>query len=99
MKVLFLNAPQPERDQRAMLNKLSRIPPLHLGYLASVLEKTGSEVQIVDLTLVEDGWMDTSRRAILDFAPHMVGISSTTASFPTSPLPPTIPCSNVPPWM
>jgi anaerobic magnesium-protoporphyrin IX monomethyl ester cyclase len=82
MKVLLLNASQTEPDQRVALDKLTRVPPLHLGYLASVLEKHGSQVLLVDLTLAGDEGSDIARQAMRDFAPHLVGISSTTPSFP-----------------
>lgn len=63
--------------------KLPHTPPLQLGYLASILEQRNNQVGIVDLNLAQDV-IDTAQRALLDFAPDLVGISSTTASFPTA---------------
>jgi radical SAM superfamily enzyme YgiQ (UPF0313 family) len=53
-----------------------------LGYLASVLEGGGHTVQIKDLALGEGKVLDAARQAVREFAPDLVGISSTTASFP-----------------
>ena len=83
MKVLLANAPQIEQHQRrtAIHDSVLRPPPLHLGYLAAALEPMGIEVRIADLNFDEQA-MDSFQTLLLNHAPDLVGISSTTVSFP-----------------
>lgn len=51
-------------------------PPLGLGYIASVLEKNGFNVSIVDLTFEKD--FDFLRRRLKELEPKLVGITCQT---------------------
>jgi len=58
---------------------LNIIPPLGLAYLAAVLEKNGFEVKIIDCT-IEISFKEISKTIVYE-KPHIIGITSTTASF------------------
>lgn len=85
MKTLLVVAPPVEHyRQRIMHGKdILRPPPLNLGYLAAVLERQGVEVAIADL-IVQEQPIATFQTLLQDYAPDLVGISSTTPSFPTA---------------
>jgi anaerobic magnesium-protoporphyrin IX monomethyl ester cyclase len=82
MKVLLVNAPQIKhhRKRTATRDTLLRSPPLHLGYLAAVMEQHGHETKLLDLNVVNDE-TETFEQKLKSFNPDLVGLSSTTASF------------------
>lgn len=51
--------------------------PLHLAYLAAVLEKNGIEVDILDCTVLGYGW-DQYKRVLEKTSPDIVGVSGIT---------------------
>lgn len=63
------------------LPKTQTCPPLGVCYLAAVLEQSGFEVSIVDLT-VEDMSVSEAAAMILSMGPAIVGFSCTTPGFP-----------------
>jgi anaerobic magnesium-protoporphyrin IX monomethyl ester cyclase len=83
MKVLLVNAPQVKHYRQRIVahDNVYRPPPLQLGYMAAVLERQGIEVAIADL-VVHDQEAAAFQALLLDQAPNLVGISSTTSSFP-----------------
>ncbi len=78
-RVLLLQAPVPGAHNR-IVAKSSAIPPLGLGYLASVLLRDGFDVRISDMD-VEDVGFEELRQILLSFSPGVVGISNTTLTF------------------
>jgi anaerobic magnesium-protoporphyrin IX monomethyl ester cyclase len=78
-RVLLLQAPVPGSHNR-IVAKSSAIPPLGLGYLASVLLKNGFDVRISDMD-VEDVGVEELKQMLFLFSPNVVGISSTTLTF------------------
>lgn len=58
-------------------------PPLQLGYLAAQLIPQGFQVRIVDMRIQGVGLEEMSR-IIQDERPNIVGISSTTSTYPTA---------------
>lgn len=77
--VLLLQAPVPGSHNRVVA-KSSAIPPLGLGYIASVLIKNGFEVKISDMD-VEDINVEQLQKILKSFRPDIVGISTTTLTF------------------
>jgi anaerobic magnesium-protoporphyrin IX monomethyl ester cyclase len=72
MKVLFLNAPT--------TFPTNPLPPLGIGFLASILEEKGCHVKIIDLQ-VEKGPLE---QRIVKFNPTLVGITSVTSTYPNA---------------
>jgi radical SAM superfamily enzyme YgiQ (UPF0313 family) len=67
-------------------NSIVFAPPLGLGYIAGILEQNGYQVKIIDRIsdYYKFSWMDLekldemTKKEILDFSPHFIGISATT---------------------
>ncbi|MDP8225774.1 MAG: radical SAM protein [Candidatus Lernaella stagnicola] len=78
-RVLLLQAPVPGSHNR-LVAKPSAIPPLGIGYLASVLIRDGFDVRLHDMD-VEDIDVEPLRAILADFQPAVVGISTTTLTF------------------
>ena len=81
MKVLLLHPPYPKDDifRKSMKRVGAVLPPLGLAYLASMLEKEGHEVKIVDgpaLATVEDYGFEELANDLRNFKPRVVGISA-----------------------
>lgn len=85
MKVLLVNAPQIEYYRQRIMTEDSivRPPPLHLGYLAAVLESRDIETAILDMNVRPQGLV-SFQESLLEQSPDLVGISSTTSSFPAA---------------
>lgn len=77
--VLLLQAPVPGPQNR-IVAKDSAIPPLGLGYIASVLLCDGFDVRILDMD-VEDIDVEELQQILESFCPGVVGISTTTLTF------------------
>jgi len=73
MRTLLINTPYPSTECPTM--------PLGLAYIAAVLEKEGSEVQVQDF-LVTEYSKGKLEGKIVDFAPEIVGITSVTMNYP-----------------
>jgi anaerobic magnesium-protoporphyrin IX monomethyl ester cyclase len=77
MKVLLVNCcPVKSRTKEAR----THTPPLHLGYLAAILERQGLEAAIVDMSTPNCS-LDTIKDTITAYRPDLVGLSSITPSF------------------
>lgn len=81
MKVLLLHPPYPKDDifRKSMKRVGAVLPPLGLAYLASMLEKKGHEVSIIDgpaLATVESYGFEELGKDLRDFKPKVVGISA-----------------------
>ena len=81
MKVLLLHPPYPKEEifRKSMKRVGAVLPPLGLAYLASMLEKEGHEVKIIDgpaLAAVEGYGLEELARDLRDFKPKVVGISA-----------------------
>ena len=72
MRVLFLNSPT--------IFPVNPLPPLGIGFLASILEEKGCEVKIIDLQ-VEGRSIEEE---IEKFEPIFVGITSVTSTYPSA---------------
>lgn len=76
MRILFIKPPTGN-----MYKKFSKVtpeyPPLGLAYLASVLEKEGNEVKIMDMA-VDGISVDMFISLIEEFRPNVAGITATT---------------------
>lgn len=72
MRILFINAPS--------VFPVSPLPPLGVGFLASILEEKGCEVRIIDLQ-VETRSLEEEIRT---FEPLCVGITSVTSTYPSA---------------
>lgn len=72
MRVLFLNAPTSFPT--------NALPPLGIGFLASVLEEKGCEVKIIDLQVERK----SIQKEIEVFDPVCVGITSVTSTYPNA---------------
>jgi len=85
MKVLLVNAPQIEHYRQRLMTEdnIVRPLPLHLGYLAAVLESHEIETAILDMNVRPQG-LASFQESLLEQAPDLVGISSTTSSFPAA---------------
>ena len=77
-----MQAPVPGAHNR-LVSKSSAIPPLGLGYIASVLLADGFDVKIVDMD-VDDVSSQRLVELVESFTPDVVGISSTTLTFKNS---------------
>jgi anaerobic magnesium-protoporphyrin IX monomethyl ester cyclase len=73
MRTLLINPPYP----------FSEIPilPMGLSYLASVLEHSGQEVQVLDL-LVSKYSKDKIKNKLEEYQPDIVGVTSVTLNYP-----------------
>jgi radical SAM superfamily enzyme YgiQ (UPF0313 family) len=78
-RVLFLQAPVPGPHNRLMAKPYS-IPPLGLGYIASVLLLEGFDVRIIDMDM-EDCDYDKLIPMLENFQPDIIGISTTTLTY------------------
>jgi len=83
-KVLLINPPFEQEEEsvgktKSLKRVLNIIPPLGLAYIASVLEKAGVGVKIIDCA-VGISWEDLSR-TIAQEQPDVVGLAATTPSF------------------
>lgn len=74
--ILLLQAPVPGSHNR-ITAKASAIPPLGLGYLASVLLSDGFQVKIIDMD-IEDINVTELQTILTSFCPSVIGISTTT---------------------
>ncbi len=72
MRILFINSPS--------VFPVSPLPPLGVGFLASILEEKGCEVRIIDLQ-VENKSLEEEIRV---FEPLFVGITSVTSTYPSA---------------
>jgi len=73
MRVLLLSTPHPLEE--------SPVPPLSLSYLASVLNREGIEVKILDF-LVTQYLPKKLRRELEDYRPQLVGVTCVTLNYP-----------------
>jgi len=73
MRVLLLSTPHPLEE--------SPVPPLSLSYLASVLNREGIEVKILDF-LVTRYHPKKLRRELEEYNPHLVGATCVTLNYP-----------------
>jgi radical SAM superfamily enzyme YgiQ (UPF0313 family) len=73
--VLLIHAPSPPTTL------FLPFPPLGIGYLASILEKNGFDVKIIDLN-VENLDEKKLKKVVYSLNPKIVGISSTSLSLP-----------------
>jgi anaerobic magnesium-protoporphyrin IX monomethyl ester cyclase len=81
-RILLVCAPQRDPEQYPKVKPgIVYTPPLHLGYLAAVLLPLGFEVRIIDMRIEEIG-LEKIGRVVQDERPDIVGISSTTTSYP-----------------
>ena len=81
MKVLLLHPPYPKDEifRKSMKRVGAVLPPLGLAYLASILEKGGHEVKIIDgpaLATVEGYGFEELAGDLRKFEPRVVGISA-----------------------
>jgi len=65
---------------KKVAKKVSSFPPLNLCYVASIAEKSGWEVQVIDAELEELNTGDILKR-IYDFEPDLIGLTATTPFF------------------
>lgn len=83
-KVLLINPPFEQEEEsvgrtKSIKKVLNIVPPLGIAYIAAVLEKMGIEVKIIDCAAgVSFGNLF---KAILNEAPNIIGITSTTPAF------------------
>lgn len=85
MRITLLNPPLGERARYGPITPViehlfCNSPPLGLAYIAAVLEKKGMEVDLID-ALVERLSLSGVMERIGDFAPDVIGITSTTIFF------------------
>jgi len=73
MRVLLLSTPHPLEE--------SPVPPLSLSYLASVLNREGIEVKILDF-LVTQYLPKKLRRELEEYQPQLVGATCVTLNYP-----------------
>ncbi len=84
MKVLLITPPYPKDRifRKSMKNLGAVLPPLGIAYIASMLEKDGHNVKIIDgpawATILGYDFTDLERD-IKEFAPDVVGISASTS--------------------
>jgi len=76
MKILLVYPPS-----RSVIKEVleATSPPLGLAYVASILEREGEEVKIVD-SLVDNLTFDDVKKRISAWNPDLVGVSSTTSN-------------------
>lgn len=83
MRILFVNPPVSKKDRYGALAAAgSYSPPLALTNLAAVTRERGWETAIIDAQVEELGHDETISR-IDAFRPDIVGITSTTSTFPS----------------
>ena len=75
-RILLVQAPVPGPQNR-IVAKSSAIPPLGLGYLASVLLVNGFDIRLIDMDM-EDVGVDKFQEILNSFQPDVLGISTTT---------------------
>ncbi len=81
MKVLLIYPPIRTEEVYAKYSEGAPcLPPLGICYLAKYLLKANYEVKIIDC-VVERLTLDELKKRILDYAPDIAGISSTTVAF------------------
>jgi len=84
MKVLLINPPISKEEVYAKYSVgAPSLPPLGLCYLAAMLLKEGFEVRILDCT-VEGTTLAQLRDRVEEYAPAVVGVTSTTVSYPVA---------------
>jgi len=76
LKVLFVYPPTQIKFGKSKLS-----PPLGVLYLASVVEKAGHDIKVVDMR-VKDEKPEEVRRYVNSFRPDVVGISGITTDYP-----------------
>lgn len=79
INILLLQAPVPGAHNRRVA-KTSAIPPLGLGYIASLLLQHDFNVRIIDMD-IEDIDVEELQTLLSEFNPAVVGISTTTLTF------------------
>jgi len=86
MKVLLINPPvQDSYINPVLKNLFYNSPPLGLCYLAAVLKKDGVEAKIIDAA-VEKLTIEQVIKRAKSIEPDIIGVSSTTYSFPSAVL-------------
>jgi len=81
MKILLINPGITKAEVYAKYSAgAPSLPPLGLCYLAAVLLENGYQVKILDCA-VEQISISQLKRKVLDFAPNIVGVTSTTVSY------------------
>ncbi len=84
MRILLVNPPISKEEVYAKYSAgAPSLPPLGLCYLAAVLLKEGFEVKILDCA-IEDFSPAQLRSQIEKYAPTVVGVTSTTVSYPSA---------------
>ena len=61
--------------------KANDYPPLGLAYLAAVMEQSGHETRIFDLSLDPDSSLEADADSIVAFDPQLVGITAMTSLY------------------
>jgi anaerobic magnesium-protoporphyrin IX monomethyl ester cyclase len=83
MKILFIQFPWTEIHKK--YEDLAKIqgfePPLGICYLAAIAEKRGHEVKILDFEVEQLITLPEQIRAIMNFRPDILGITSTTPCY------------------
>lgn len=83
MKILLVNPPQEKRIYSSFSFSAPILPPLGLGYLASALLDRGDNVKIIDCPAQKISY-DELKKRIISYSPEIVGVTSTTPSFPSA---------------
>ena len=84
MKIMLISPPYPKDKifRKSMKNLGAVLPPLGVAYIASMLEKDGHEVKIIDgpawATVLEYGFEELEKD-IKNFNPDVVGVSASTS--------------------
>lgn len=84
-RVILINPPVTERQRSGPIGPVIRnlyfnSPPLGLAYLAAVLERAGSKVELMDAAVEGFSMADAVER-VRAFAPDVAGVTSTTNYF------------------
>ncbi len=77
--VLLINAPSPNAGA-ILSHRIQGLPPLGLGYIATVLQKNGYVCKILDLYL-KDVSMKNLTEIMEESKPSVIGISTTTETY------------------
>lgn len=80
MDVMLIQPPTPCPNSPHSSDSTLSTPPISLGYIASMLIKAGFSVDIVDMEISGMRGKDILK-TIEEYAPRMVGISTTTLTF------------------
>lgn len=80
MDVMLIQPPTPCPNRPHSSDSTLSTPPISLGYIASMLIKAGFSVDIVDMEISGMRGKDILK-TIEEYAPRMVGISTTTLTF------------------